>query len=64
MIPILLLLFIAVLGRHMRNVVEGDDDDPLTLIRTSKPSKRRFLPGEPDEPVYEGPAWDLPGIER
>jgi len=63
----MLLAFVAgfLTGLHAVFGLRGDDDDPLTLSRTAKSAPaKKFFPGEPDEPVYEGPNWDLPGVER
>jgi hypothetical protein len=37
-------------------------DDPLSVERMSQTPAppKRFFPGEPDEPVYDLPNWDLP----
>ena len=39
----------------------------LGMVLVSEPAPKPvkpFFPGEEDPPVWEGPNWDLPGVER
>ena len=67
----MLAAFVA--GFFFGMVIMRPADDPLSVERMSQHLKgdsataekqQPFFPGEPDEPVYEGPNWDLPGVDR